>query len=35
MQEGKTEEAKTRLALIDEKSSLNKLAMLLQHYGIK
>lgn len=35
MQEGKTEEAKTRLALIDETSSLKKLAMLLQHYGIK
>lgn len=35
MQEGKTDEAKARLALIDEKSSLNKLAMLLQHYGIK
>ncbi len=35
MKEGKTEEAKTRLALIDQSSSLNKLAMLLQHYGIK
>ena len=35
MKEGKTEEAKTRLALIDETSSLKKLAMLLQHYGIK
>jgi hypothetical protein len=35
MQEGKTQEAKRRLALIDESSSLNKLAMLLQHYGTK
>ncbi len=35
MQEGKTKEAKARLVLIDEKSSLKKLAMLLQHYGIK
>ncbi len=35
MQEGKTQEAKTRLGLIDESSSLKKLAMLLQHYGIK
>ena len=35
MQEGKTAEAKARLALIDERSPLKKLAMLLQHYGVQ
>ncbi len=35
MQEQKIEEAKKRLSLIDEASPLKKLAMLLQHYGIK
>lgn len=35
MKEGKVADAKARLKLIDETSALNKLAMLLQHYGIK
>jgi len=35
MQEEKTDEAKKRLSLIEETSPLKKLAMLLQHYGIK
>jgi len=35
MQEGKTDEAKARLVLISNESSLKKLSMLLQHYGIK
>jgi hypothetical protein len=35
MKEKKTEEAKARLRLIDEKSSLNKIATLLQHYGVQ
>jgi len=35
MQEGKTEEAKTRLSQIDDKSSLQKMVKLLQHYGVK
>lgn len=35
MKEKKVEEAKARLRLIDEKSSLNKMASLLQHYGVK
>ncbi len=35
MKEGKTDEAKKRLALIEDSSSLKKLSMLLQHYGIK
>ncbi len=35
MQEGKTDEAKARLNLIDEGSSLKKMVMLLQHYGVK
>ena len=35
MQEGKSSEAKARLALIDERSPLKKLAMLLQHYGVQ
>lgn len=35
MQEGKTEEAKVRLGMIDEQSSVKKMAMLLQHYGVK
>lgn len=35
MQEGKTEEAQARLKLIDEKSSLQKVVTLLQHYGVK
>ena len=35
MQEGKTAEAKTRLSMIDEKSSLQKMVKLLQHYGVK
>ncbi len=35
MQEGKSAEAKARLALIDERSPLKKLSMLLQHYGVE
>lgn len=35
MQEGKTAEAKARLAFIDERSPLKKLSMLLQHYGVQ
>ena len=35
MQEGKTAEAQERLKLIDEKSSLQKVVTLLQHYGVK
>ncbi len=35
MQEGKSAEAKARLALIDDRSPLKKLSMLLQHYGVK
>ena len=35
MQEGKTAEAKTRLSQIDDKSSLQKMVKLLQHYGVK
>ena len=35
MQAGKTEEAHQRLNLIDEKSSVKKTAMILQHYGVK
>jgi len=35
MQEGNTAEAKTRLNMIDEKSSLQKMVKLLQHYGVK
>lgn len=35
MQEGKTDEAKARLTLISNDSSLKKLSMLLQHFGIK
>lgn len=35
MQEGKTVEAKARLAFIDERSPLKKLSMLLQHYGVQ
>lgn len=35
MKEKKVDEAKARLRLIDEKSSLNKIATLLQHYGVK
>lgn len=35
MKEEKIEEAKARLKLIDEKSPLKKMAMLLQHYGVK
>lgn len=35
MKEKKIEEAKARLRLIDEKSSLNKIATLLQHYGVQ
>ncbi len=35
MKAGKTEEAHKRLNLIDEKSSVKKTAMILQHYGVK
>jgi len=35
MQAGKTEEAHQRLNEIDEKSSVEKTAMMLQHYGVK
>lgn len=35
MQEGKVAEAKTRLSLIDEKSSVQKMVKLLQHYGVQ
>ncbi len=35
MQEGKSAEAKARLALIDDRSPLKKLSMLLQHYGVE
>ncbi len=35
MKEQKVDEAKARLRLIDEKSSLYKMATLLQHYGVK
>jgi len=35
MQAGKTEEAHARLNAIDEKSSVKKTAMMLQHYGVK
>ncbi len=35
LQEKKIDEAKKRLSLIEDTSSLKKLAMLLQHYGIK
>ncbi len=35
MQEGKNDEAKARLALIDERSSLHKMVTLLRHYGVK
>ncbi|MDF1881362.1 hypothetical protein JHD50_08620 [Sulfurimonas sp. MAG313] len=35
IQEGKTEEAQARLKLIDEKSNLHKMVVMLQHYGVK
>ena len=35
MKNGKKDEAKARLSMIDDKSSLKKTAMMLQHYGVK
>lgn len=35
MQEGKTQEAQERLKMIDDKSPLQKIVTLLQHYGVK
>lgn len=35
MKEGKTDEAKARLSMIGDKSSLEKMVKLLQHYGVK
>ncbi len=35
MQEGKNDEARTRLVLINEHSSLHKMVTLLRHYGVK
>lgn len=35
IEQGKADEAKARLKLIDEKSSLYKMVTMLQHYGVK
>lgn len=35
MKDGNIEKAQAKLALVDDKSSVKKVAMLLQHYGVK